>query len=178
MEFRRAKTAGFCFGVDHAVKMAFRALEETRGAERRVFSYGPLIHNEAVIQRLEKQGLTVVESLEEIADYCGGKTELADVIIRAHGVGPEVYAKLDAMGASIIDATCPFVGKIHKLAEEQTKQGRQVVIVGSPDHPEVIGINGWCGKSAIIDDNIDRLKEFFTREKASGNNILYSDSYN
>ncbi|MBP3392325.1 MAG: bifunctional 4-hydroxy-3-methylbut-2-enyl diphosphate reductase/30S ribosomal protein S1 [Clostridia bacterium] len=174
MEFRRAKTAGFCFGVDHAVKMAFRALEETRGAERRVFSYGPLIHNEAVIQRLEKQGLTVVESLEEIADYCGGKTELADVIIRAHGVGPEVYAKLDAMGASIIDATCPFVGKIHKLAEEQTKQGRQVVIVGSPDHPEVIGINGWCGKSAIIDDNIDRLKEFFTREKASGNNILYS----
>lgn len=174
MEFRRAKTAGFCFGVDHAVKMAFQALEESLGTQRRVFSYGPLIHNEAVIQRLEKQGLTVVESLEEISNHCEGKTELANVIIRAHGVGPEVYTQLEAMGTNIIDATCPFVRKIHKLAEEQTKQGRQVVIVGSPDHPEVIGINGWCGNTAIIDDNIDRLKEFFTREKEAGNNILYS----
>ncbi|MBR5280998.1 MAG: bifunctional 4-hydroxy-3-methylbut-2-enyl diphosphate reductase/30S ribosomal protein S1 [Clostridia bacterium] len=174
MKFLRAKTAGFCFGVDHAVKMAFQALEESLGTQRRVFSYGPLIHNEAVIQRLEKQGLTVVESLEEIATHCEGKTEFANVIIRAHGVGPEVYARLEAMGANVIDATCPFVRKIHKLAEEQTKQGRQVVIVGSPDHPEVIGINGWCGNSAIIDDDIDRLKEFFTREKEAGNNILYS----
>ncbi len=174
MKFLRAKTAGFCFGVDHAVKMAFQALEESLGTERRVFSYGPLIHNEVVIQRLEKQGLTVVESLEEIADHCGGKTGLADVIIRAHGVGPEVYTQLEAMGAHVIDATCPFVRKIHKLAEEQMRQGRQVVIVGSPDHPEVVGINGWCGNSAIIDDDIDRLKDFFNREKASGNNILYS----
>lgn len=174
MKFLRAKTAGFCFGVDHAVKMAFQALEDSLGTERRVFSYGSLIHNEAVIKRLENQGLTVVESLEEIAAHCGGRTNLADVIIRAHGVGPEVYARLEAMGAHVIDATCPFVRKIHKLAEEQMKKGRQVVIVGSPDHPEVIGINGWCGNSAIIDDNIDRLKEFFTGEKASGNNILYS----
>ena len=174
MKFLRAKTAGFCFGVDHAVKMAFQALEESLGTDRRVFSYGPLIHNEAVIKRLEKQGLTVVESLEEIAEHCTGRTELANVIIRAHGVGPEVYKRLEDMGARVIDATCPFVRKIHKLAEEQTQQGRQVVIVGSPDHPEVIGINGWCGNSAIIDDNIDRLKEFFTREKDAGNNILYS----
>ncbi|MBR5500152.1 MAG: bifunctional 4-hydroxy-3-methylbut-2-enyl diphosphate reductase/30S ribosomal protein S1, partial [Clostridia bacterium] len=174
MNFLRAKTAGFCFGVDHAVKMAFQALEESLGTDRRVFSYGPLIHNEAVIKRLEKQGLTVVESLEEISEHCTGRTELANVIIRAHGVGPEVYKRLEDMGARVIDATCPFVRKIHKLAEEQTQQGRQVVIVGSPDHPEVIGINGWCGNSAIIDDNIDRLKEFFTREKDAGNNILYS----
>ena len=174
MKFLRAKTAGFCFGVDHAVKMAFQALEESLGTDRRVFSYGPLIHNEAVIKRLEKQGLTVVESLEEIAEHCTGRTELANVIIRAHGVGPEVYKRLEDMGARVIDATCPFVRKIHKLAEEQTQQGRQVVIVGSPDHPEVIGINGWCGNSAIIDDNIDRLKEFFTREKDAENNILYS----
>ena len=174
MEFLRAKTAGFCFGVDHAVKMAFQALEKARGTERRVFSYGPLIHNEAVIQRLEKQGLTVVENLDEIAYHCGGRTELADVIIRAHGVGPEVYRRLNSMGATVIDATCPFVTKIHKLAEEETKLGRKVVIVGDPKHPEVIGINGWCGNSAIIDDNIERLKDFFVGAKALKNNILYS----
>lgn len=174
MKFRRAKTAGFCFGVDHAVKMAFEALAQSHETGRLVFSYGSLIHNEAVIRRLEDEGLTVVESLDEIGVLCHGCTEQADVIIRAHGVGPDVYERLNAMGCRVIDATCPFVAKIHKLAAEQTSLGRKVVIVGSPTHPEVIGINGWCKNTAIIDDNIDRLKDFFLREKASENNILYS----
>lgn len=174
MKFLRAETAGFCFGVNHAVKMAFEALSRNQGTQRKVFSYGPLIHNEAVIRRLEDKGLKVIESLSELDAYCDGDTALADVIIRAHGVGPQVYEQLKEMGCGIIDATCPFVAKIHKLAEEQTKQGRQVVIVGSPDHPEVIGIHGWCGNTAIIDDDIERLKEFFRQEKAQNNNILYT----
>ena len=105
MEFRRAKTAGFSCGVDHAVKMAFDALEENRSTDRLVFSYGSLIHNEAVIQRLTAEGLRVVTQLEEIRDYCNGDTTKADVIIRAHGVGNDVYEQLNRMGCRIIDAT-------------------------------------------------------------------------
>ncbi len=174
MKFRRAETAGFCFGVDHAVKMAFDALAQNQGTERCVFSYGPLIHNEAVIRRLTQQGLRVITALQDIRRYMGDNTDLADVIIRAHGVGPEVYRQLQSMGCRVIDATCPFVAKIHRLAAEQTKLDRKLVIVGSPDHPEVIGINGWCGNTGIIDDDIDRLKAFFIQEKAAENNILYS----
>ena len=111
----------------------------------RLYTYGPLIHNEAVVERLRRAGAPFVDSLDEIAD--GPNTA---VVIRSHGVPPEVIDAVNARGFTVIDATCPFVTRIQKKAMEADEDGRSVVIVGKADHPEVVGINGWSGNRAHI----------------------------
>ena len=126
-----AENAGFCFGVKRAVEMA----EETAAkapAGSSVYSMGPLIHNRTATDELERKGVTVIDSLEEAA---AGST----VIVRSHGVGRTFYDNAKAAGVEVVDATCPFVEKIHKLVAETDKR---VVIAGSSEHPEVIGIAG------------------------------------
>lgn len=143
-----AKTAGFCFGVRNAVKIA----EETaRQSGKVLYTYGPLIHNAAVVESLEKQGVYSIDSVENLKE---GDT----VIIRAHGVGRSTYDKLNEKKVQVIDATCPNVMKIHRIVQEQESQGCTILIMGDPTHPEVQGIQGWCQKPCYFIQNEEDIE--------------------
>ncbi len=139
---RVAKTAGFCYGVKRAVDGVY---EEINAGEK-IATLGHLIHNPIVLEDLRKKGVNSYDTVDEIPKDC-------TVIIRAHGVGKDVYEKLE--GRRYIDLTCPFVAKIHKIVSEHYEKGYQIVIVGDKNHPEVIGINGWCGGNAVIINDIN-----------------------
>ncbi len=146
MKVKLAKSAGFCFGVKRAMDMVYQQI----GTGRKIYTYGPIIHNEEVVKELEEKGVTVLNP-EEIDRVSGGT-----VIIRSHGVERAVQEKLAARGLECVDATCPFVKRIHATVERESKQGRQILIAGNPEHPEVQGIMGWCETPAIvIKDEID-----------------------
>lgn len=138
-----AKTAGFCFGVNRAVDF----LENT---DTPTATLGPIIHNTSVVENLRKKGIVPVDSIDEIPT---GHV----VAIRTHGVGKEIYDELSRRGFEIVDLTCPFVKKIHKIVSEKAGQGYKIVIVGDKNHPEVQGINGWCENNAIIALDISDL---------------------
>ncbi len=139
-----AKTAGFCFGVDRAVNMAY----DTAKNGGRVFTLGPIIHNPNVVADLKASGIDVINSP---LDAVEGDT----VIIRSHGVGEEVYKQLEDRGVNIVDATCPFVKKIHDIVRERSLAGDTVVIAGDPTHPEVLGIMGHCHGICIVCPDAD-----------------------
>ena len=139
MKVYLAKNAGFCMGVKRAVDTAL--MPENKGA----YILGNIIHNETVLNEISKKGLITVESESEVES---GKT----VIIRSHGVGKAVFDYFNKNNIKVIDCTCPFVKKIQSIVEEYYLKGFQIVIVGKSNHPEVIGINGWCDNSAIILD--------------------------
>ena len=143
-----AKSAGFCFGVSRSVSMAEKLLEEGKA-----YSLGPLIHNNDVVAYLEKKGLSVIDTPEQLPS--GGR-----VIIRSHGISKEVYGALEEKNAKVCDATCPKVNKIHELVSEASAEGRFVVIIGMHGHPEVEAVGGWCGEHVIC-DNVSELSEFF-----------------
>lgn len=130
-----AKSAGFCFGVKRAVETVYRQLEDK---EHNIYTFGPIIHNEEVVADLASKGVQVVDSLEEIENLTPGV-----MIIRSHGVGRVVYERLEQAGFRIVDATCPFVKKIHRHVEEYCNRGYAVIIIGNESHPEVEGIRGW-----------------------------------
>ena len=139
MQVLLAEEYGFCFGVERAVEMTEAALQE--GA--RVRTLGPLIHNSQEIKRLEAEGVATIDEPQE-AD--GDIT----AVIRAHGVTPEVQRELEARAGKVIDATCPFVTKVQKLAERAAAEGRDVVVIGNPDHPEMIGVRGYAPTRAHV----------------------------
>ena len=135
-----AKSAGFCFGVRRAVETVY---EQTELESGKIYTYGPIIHNEEVVKDLEKKGVCVVETPKELQ-----KCQDGTVIIRSHGVGKEIYDLLDDAKISYVDATCPFVRKIHQIVERCSKEDFHVVIVGNENHPEVEGIKGWSSNMA------------------------------
>ena len=149
MEVTVAKTAGFCFGVKRAVEKVY---EQIGKSEKPIYTYGPIIHNEQVVGDLREKGVEVIDSLEELKTLRD-----AVVVIRSHGVGKNVYDILKENGVEIVDATCPYVKKIHRIVEKQTAEGRRVLIVGSEDHPEVQGIKGW-GDDRTVD--IENTEDF------------------
>ncbi|MEH2931076.1 4-hydroxy-3-methylbut-2-enyl diphosphate reductase [Candidatus Ventrimonas sp. KK005] len=142
MEVKVAKTAGFCFGVKRAVEQVYEQIEK---AKESVYTYGPIIHNQQVVKDLEEKGVCVLNTEEELLELSRGI-----VIIRSHGVGKSVYDILEKRNVTVVDATCPFVKKIHRIVQEQEKKGRRVVIAGNPDHPEVQGICGWAGEGTLV----------------------------
>ncbi len=149
-EIRVAKTAGFCFGVRNAVDIARKTAREKEGT---VYTYGPLIHNESVVRRLEEEGIISVDSLDDLKP---GDT----VIIRAHGVGEAVYREMEERGLKVIDGTCPRVKSIHRIVQREEAAGRTILIFGDPDHPEVKGIDGWCKNPRFIisdEKDLDQL---------------------
>ena len=148
-----AKTAGFCFGVKRAVDKAY----ELCGKEN-VFTYGPIIHNEEVVGDLEKNGIKVVENCEEAKKLPNGST----IIIRSHGVDKKTYDILREAGLEIIDATCPFVLKIHKIVERESLAGKTIVIIGNREHPEVLGICGWCHNEPYVIESPEMAYDFET----------------
>ena len=152
MEVRTAKSAGFCFGVKRAVDKAYELAEHK---EKAIYTLGPIIHNEEVIADLEKKGVFVAESPEQIPD-----PKNSIVVIRSHGVGKAVYEQLKQLGIAYVDVTCPFVLKIHKIVERESEKGSQIVIMGNKNHPEVQGICGWCHTPAVVIETRQEAEEF------------------
>ena len=150
MEVIVAKTAGFCFGVRRAVEQVYEQIEK---AERPVYTFGPIIHNEQVVEDLAQKGVRVIDTEEELE-----AVRDAIVIIRSHGVGKHIYDLLERNGVTVVDATCPFVKKIHRIVQEQQAAGRRVIIVGNPDHPEVQGIRGWGDEGTLVVENADQIE--------------------
>ncbi len=141
-----AKTAGFCFGVDRAVKIVYNELDNRNN----VVTLGPIIHNKNVVTDLEARGCRSV-SLDEV------KPEHT-VIIRSHGVGRDVYERLSEIGCNVVDATCPFVARIHKIACEKSESGFTVLIAGDISHPEVVGIRGHCKGPSFVFGGCEELE--------------------
>ena len=150
MKVTVAKTAGFCFGVKRAVEKVYEQIGKT---EKPIYTYGPIIHNEQVVGDLQEKGVEVIDTLEELRTIRD-----AVVVIRSHGVGKDVYDILKENGVEIVDATCPYVKKIHRIVEKQTAEGRRVLIVGSEDHPEVQGIKGWGDERTKVIENMDDFR--------------------
>ena len=143
-----AKSAGFCFGVRRAV-----ALAEKEAAQNQViYSYGEIIHNTHEIKRLEALGVFTAERIEDIPDGSA-------VLIRAHGVAKAVYEAFEKKGCKIHDATCIFVSRIHRYVEEESAAGRRIIILGSRNHPEVLGIAGWCENALVYETSEQLLEE-------------------
>ena len=147
-----AKTAGFCFGVNRAVEMTY----ELVNSGKKVSTLGPLIHNPVVIEDLEKKGVRVLKSPEQAEK---GST----VVVRTHGIGRSVMQELSATGAEICDATCPFVKKIHRIVSENSSEDIPVLIAGDSDHPEVMGIMGYCNGECFTFKNAAELRDIFEK---------------
>lgn len=147
MEIIIGKTSGFCHGVKNAVD---KATEEIEKSEEQVYCLGELVHNKHVTNRLQEKGLTFIDNIGEAK----GKT-----IIRAHGVVKEIYQKAKEMDIEIKDLTCPKVLKIHDIAEEYSKNGYYIFLVGEANHPEIIGTFSFCGKNVVIIERISDLEQ-------------------
>jgi 4-hydroxy-3-methylbut-2-enyl diphosphate reductase len=150
-----AQTAGFCFGVDNAVKLAFKTLRSNPDKMR---TYGELIHNRQLSEKLAEEGARCVQCTEQLHkdDH---------VVIRAHGIGEDVYSVLNQKQVNIHDATCPYVKRIHKLVREKYREGYRIIIVGDDSHPEVIGINGWCEYKAWVVSNKEGIESLPNTEE-------------
>ena len=148
MKVELAKSAGFCFGVEKAVNTVY---EEAKKENEIVYTLGPIIHNEEVVKDMKKRGVEAVK-IEDLASLPKGT-----VIIRSHGVSREIFNFVKRSGHRVVDATCPFVKKIHAIVSVQSGKGKTVVIIGNPDHPEVMGIKGWGDKNTYAVENIEQF---------------------
>ena len=150
-EVTTAKSAGFCFGVKRAVDMVY---DEAKKGER-VYTLGPIIHNQQVVEDLEKKGVKVIDSVNDINNGYD-----ATVIIRSHGVPEKVIKVLREKNVNIVDATCPFVLKIHKIVKEASQNGKTIIIIGSDNHPEVEGIKGWCVNEPVVLESVEEAENY------------------
>ena len=153
MEVIKAKSAGFCFGVKRAVDTVYQQVEKQESLP--IYTYGPIIHNEEVVKDMEKKGVVVLRTEEEL-----NALEKGTVIIRSHGVAKNVYDRLEEKNIRIVDATCPFVKKIHNIVQKHSKEGNSIIIIGNPDHPEVQGIKGWAGDDVCVIQNAEEAQKF------------------
>ena len=159
MEVRLADCAGFCFGVKRAVDTVYEQLK----SGKTIYTYGPIVHNEEVVRELAEKGVRVLESKEELKSLKAGEN-IPTVIIRAHGVAKEIYDIMEANGLECIDATCPFVKKIHRIVEQKSTEGYHVIVVGDPKHPEVEGIVGWCQGPVTVLETPEQAENFVKTE--------------
>ena len=151
MEVILAKSAGFCFGVKRAVETVY----EQTGTENRIYTYGPIIHNEEVVKDLESKGVTVLEGEEDLR-----KLDKGTVVIRSHGVPREICEMIEKKGLTCVDATCPFVKRIHRIVEKESGEGRRIILIGNPGHPEVGGIMGWSHTPAAVIESAEEAEKF------------------
>jgi len=156
MEIVIAEKAGYCFGIENAMKM----VEDTmHSGLKKIYSLGPISHNTQETQRLADQGIIVIddEDVKKIDSGC--------VILRSHGVGKNIIRILEEKGIPIVNATCPYVRAVQKKVEKYYEAGYKIVIVGNKDHPEVIGANGWCNYEALIINDIKHLENIQVYDK-------------
>ena len=156
MEVRLAKTAGFCFGVKRAVETVYEQI----GTKEPIYTYGPIIHNEEVVADLEQKGVRVLMDEAQIEALDNGT-----VIIRSHGVPKRIYTLIEEKGLRCVDATCPFVKRIHRIVETESRQGTKIVIIGNAGHPEVEGIVGWCEKGAFVIESVEEAEKFRVKKE-------------
>lgn len=148
-----AKSSGFCFGVNRAVKMVYDELSKNT----KVATLGPIIHNQDVVNDMEKHGARIINDVSELND-----DEV--IVIRSHGVGKAVYDAVAEKGNRLIDATCPFVARIHSIVAEKTREGYFILIAGDENHPEVQGIVGHCNQNYLVFKDNFELKAFFEKK--------------
>ncbi len=151
MEVRLAECAGFCFGVKRAIDTVYEQIH----TGKTIYTYGPIVHNDEVVKDLTEKGVKVIETKEELMNLTEGS-----VIIRAHGVAEEIYNILEQRNLECIDATCPFVKRIHKIVEAKSLEGYHIIIIGNAGHPEVEGIMGWCKGPVTVLDSMERAEKF------------------
>ena len=148
MEVILAEHAGFCFGVTRAVDVVYDQIK--KNTDKKIYTYGPIIHNETVVTDLEKQGVSVIEGEEELKSLTEGI-----LIIRSHGIRKEIYEIMNERGIEYIDATCPFVKRIHNIVEKESADGKTIVVVGSAKHPEVDGIVSYASGPVFVVESPD-----------------------
>ena len=148
MKINIAKSAGFCFGVKRAVDTVYK-----ESSKKNVYTFGPIIHNDEVVADLERQGVHVINDSKEFKSLSEGT-----IIIRSHGVSKAIYDEILNAGLDLVDATCPFVRKIHKIVERESGDGRVIIIIGNNHHPEVEGIMGWCHTHPIVIENREQAE--------------------
>ena len=146
MKVLLADERGFCFGVERAVDM----VEDALGLDETVRTLGPLIHNNEEMGRLQKSGVTTISEPVQIQR---GET----AVIRAHGVTPGVQSDLEKLASKVVDATCPFVTRVQRLAMRAAEEDRDVVVVGNPEHPEMVGVKGYAPEHAFVINNAEEL---------------------
>ncbi len=151
MEVRLAKSAGFCFGVKRAVDKVYEQIE----TGKKIYTYGPIIHNEEVVKDLEEKGVQVIPDKETLQALKDGT-----VVIRSHGVAKEIYDIIESNGMECVDATCPFVKRIHNIVQKESAAGKHIVIIGNPGHPEVEGIMGWCCGPMTVLETEEEAEKF------------------
>ncbi len=154
-----AESAGFCFGVERAVntvrEQIFLQQSKAEGEKLPIYTYGSIIHNKQVVSDFENQGVLVIDSLEELEKLTKGV-----VIIRSHGVAKNVYDIMEKNGVTCVDATCPFVKRIHKIVHTESEKGVSIIIVGNDGHPEVEGIKGWAVNRPVVIGSTEEALEF------------------
>ena len=153
-----AETAGFCFGVERAINLVHEQIDKADG-KRKIYTYGPIIHNAEVVRELEEAGVFSVEGPEDFEHIKGSV-----LIIRSHGVSRDIYEQAKAHDIEVVDATCPFVKKIHKIVDEESLNGKHIVIIGDRNHPEVAGIIGWAHGEVDVLLNEEEAENFSLRE--------------
>lgn len=157
MEITVAKSAGFCFGVQRAVDSVYKELEENSG---KIYTFGPIIHNEQVVEDLNKKGIEVIDTVEQLK-----KIKEGTVVIRSHGVAKEIYDILEQQKLKMVDATCPFVKKIHNIVLDESNNGKTVIIIGNDNHPEVEGIKGWVNGEVIVINKEEQIEKLSLPEQ-------------
>ena len=153
MKVTIAKSAGFCFGVKRAVDLVYSSIEH----ESNVCTYGEIIHNEVVVDDFNKKGVHVIRDINELNSSTKGT-----IIIRSHGISKSEYDEIETKGWNVVDATCPFVKKIHNIVKEQSELCRDIIIIGNSNHPEVEGIRGWCSTNVTVIQTEKEAEEFET----------------
>ena len=169
MKVIKAKTAGFCFGVKRAVDTVYKQVDTKCG---QIYTYGPIIHNEEVIKDMRDKGVIVLRSEEDLDMISQGT-----VIIRSHGVEKRIYEKIEQKGLRIVDATCPFVKKIHNIVSEKSGEGFHIIIIGNPEHPEVVGIKGWAKDNVTVIQSAEDA-ECFTADRKEKICIVSQTTFN
>ncbi|RHA19196.1 4-hydroxy-3-methylbut-2-enyl diphosphate reductase [Eubacterium ventriosum] len=157
MEITVAKSAGFCFGVQRAVDSVYKELEENSG---KIYTFGPIIHNEQVVEDLNKKGIEVIDTVEQLKEIKEGT-----VVIRSHGVAKEIYDVLEQQKLKMVDATCPFVKKIHNIVLDESNNGKTIIIIGNDNHPEVEGIKGWVNGEVIVINKEEQIEKLSLPEQ-------------
>lgn len=151
MEVILAESAGFCFGVKRAVEKVY----EQAAIGKKIYTFGPIIHNEEVVKDLENKGVTVIETEEELTSLTEGT-----VVIRSHGVSKHICDLIAQSGLECVDATCPFVKRIHNIVEKESAAGKKIIIIGNAGHPEVEGIMGWSHTPASVIESAEEADNF------------------
>ena len=157
MEITVAKSAGFCFGVQRAVDSVYKELEENSGKNIYLWS---IIHNEQVVEDLNKKGIEVIDTVEQLKEIKEGT-----VVIRSHGVAKEIYDILEQQKLKMVDATCPFVKKIHNIVLDESNNGKTIIIIGNDNHPEVEGIKGWVNGEVIVINKEEQIEKLSLPEQ-------------